>query len=70
MATAKFIGFQDAGDGIRFRLFNIVGEHPRENSTVDIETLIAEGIYMAYRLLARVSSAFTGRRIAPGSIEM
>lgn len=39
MVTAEFIGFQ-----FGFRLYNIIGDHPRTGSTVSVKTLVEEGI--------------------------
>ena len=44
MVKAEFIGMQDMGDGTFEPLFNIVGTHVLQDSTVGLATLIENGI--------------------------
>lgn len=44
MLKAEFIGYQDMGDGNYIPLFNLVGNHPLQNSTVGLSTLIELGV--------------------------
>lgn len=44
MVSAKFIGMQDMGDGTFEPLFNIVGNHVLQDSTVGLATLNEQGI--------------------------
>jgi len=44
MVKAEFIGMQDMGDGTYEPLFNIVGNHVLQDSTVGLATLIENGI--------------------------
>lgn len=41
--SAEFIGHQPISNG-SIRLYNIIGPHEREGSTVTVRTLIEEGI--------------------------
>ena len=42
--SAKFIGYQQLGNGEKIRLYNIEGNHPKANSTVSLRTLFNEHI--------------------------